>query len=55
MKKPFILASLLLTACLCLTMALAAGGDASDPLVSLAYLRDLFSKSVDESVTSRLN
>ena len=55
MKKSFIPAALILTVCLCLTMALAAGGDASDPLVSLAYLRDFFSKSVDESVTSRLN
>ncbi len=55
MKKALAAAALFLALALCLTAALAAGGDASDPLVSLSYLEGLFSQSVDASLGSSLD
>ena len=48
--------ALLIPACMLLGMvALAAGGGASDPLVSLSYLLGTFSKQVEEEVERRLD
>lgn len=55
MKKALAAAALFLALALCLTAALAAGGDASDPLISLSYLEGLFSQSVDASLGSSLD
>lgn len=55
MKKALTLTAALLALCLCLTAALAAGGSASDPLVSLSYLQGLFSQSTDTAVDNRLD
>lgn len=52
MKK---LALLLPTCMLLAVVALAAGGGASDPLVSLSYLLETFTEEVEEEVESRLN
>lgn len=53
MKKALTLTAALL--CLCLTAAIAAGGSASDPLVSLSYLQGLFSQSTDTVLDNRLD
>lgn len=55
MKKALAAAAVLLALALCLTAALASGGDAADPLVSLSYLEGSFSQSADASVDSRLD
>ncbi len=50
--------ALLLAAAMMLSLTLfayAAGGDASDPLVSLSYLTDAFTKKVDAKVNEKLN
>lgn len=50
--------ALLLAAAVMLSLTLfayAAGGDASDPLVSLSYLTDAFTKKVDAKVDEKLN
>lgn len=50
--------ALLLAAAMMLSLTLfayAAGGDASDPLVSLSYLTDAFTKKVDAKVDEKLN
>ena len=49
------LALLLPTCMLLAAVAFAAGGSASDPLVSLSYLLDPFTKSVEEEVERRLD
>ena len=54
MKKALAAASLLLALVLCLTAAVAAGGDAADPLLSLSYLEGIFTQSVDNGVNSKL-
>lgn len=54
MKRALFIAAALLTAALCLTAALASGGSAADPLVSLSYLEGLFSQSVELSVDTML-
>ncbi|MDE7262834.1 MAG: S-layer homology domain-containing protein [Oscillospiraceae bacterium] len=55
MKKSLTAAALFLTLCLCLTAALASGGDAGDPLVSLSYLMGTFSHDLENSINTRLN
>ncbi len=55
MKKALSAASLLLVLILCLGAAVAAGGDAGDPLISLSYLQDLFSTDADTAVDTRLD
>jgi len=55
MKKVRTTAALLLALAVCLAAALAAGGDAGDPLLSLSYLEGTFSRSIDAAVDSRLN
>lgn len=55
MKKFLAAAALLLALALCLTVALAGGGDASDPLISLTYLEGSFSQSVDAALSSKLD
>ena len=52
MKKTRTAAALLLTLGLCLTAALAAGGDAA--LLSLSHLQGAFSQSLDVSLEGRL-
>ena len=48
--------ALLIPACMILAVAaLAAGGGASDPLVSLSYLLDSFKKDLEETVDQRLD
>lgn len=55
MKKTLTTAAVLLALALCLTVALAAGGGAGDPLVSLSYLEGLFTQTVEASLESRLD
>lgn len=55
MRKHFRIAAGLLALVLCITVALAAGGDAGDPLVSLSYLQDLFSQTVDTAAGNRMD
>lgn len=55
MKKLFSAAAVFLVLALCLTAALAAGGDASDPLISLSYLQDVFTPSADTQVDQKLD
>ena len=55
MKKAFTAAAVLLISCLCIGAALASGGSAGDPLVSLSYLNDIFLPNTDLSIDSRLN
>ena len=55
MKRAFIPAALALALLLCLGAALAAGGDAGDPLLSLSYLTEQFSKTADAAVEARLD
>lgn len=54
MKKALSVAALFLAVVLSVTVAFAAGADASDPLVSLSYLQGLFSQSVGTAVDSKL-
>ena len=54
MKKRTVLLSVLLSAVL-LVSAAAIGGDASDPLISLDYLKTVFSPSAAEAVGQRIN
>ena len=53
MKKYLTAAALFLA--LCLTAALASGGDAGDPLVSLSYLEGSFSRTLDETIAARMD
>lgn len=55
MKKALTAAAMLLALALCLTAALASGGGASDPLISLSYLEGVFSQSVEAALDSRLD
>ena len=55
MKKALTAAALFLALCLCLTAALASGGEAGDPLVSLSYLEGTYSKALDEAIGLRLD
>lgn len=55
MKKTLTVASILLALTLCLGAALAAGGDANDPLISLSYLQGLFRQEVDGAVNLSLD
>ena len=50
MKKHTIILTLILTAALCIVSALAAAGDASDPLISLSYLTGAYRQSLDSAV-----
>ena len=55
MRKPLTAAALLLAAVLCLTAAFASGGDASNPLISLSYLQNIFSPQVETQVEQALD
>ena len=55
MRKPLTAAALLLAAALCLTAAFAAGGDASDPLISLSYLQSVFSPQAEIQTEQKLD
>ena len=55
MKKAHTAAALLLAVVMCLSLALAAGGDAGDPLLSLSHLEGTFARSIDASADSRMN
>lgn len=55
MKRAITLAAGLLALALCLTSALAAGGGAGDPLISLSYLENTFTASADAAIDSRLD
>lgn len=54
MKKRTILISILLAAAL-LGTAVAAGGDASDPLISLDYLQSIFAPKVERAAQDKLD
>ncbi len=54
-KKTLVLAACLVVAIAAAAYALAAGGDASDPLASLSYLTGAFSSSVDVQVDEKLD
>lgn len=55
MKRALTTADFALALLLCLGAALAAGGDAGDPLISLSYLTEQFSKTFDAAVDARLD
>lgn len=55
MKRALTAAGLALALLLCLGIALAAGGDAGDPLISLSYLAEQFSKTAGTAVDARLD
>ena len=55
MKRALTTAGFALALLLCLGAALAAGGDAGDPLISLSYLTEQFSKTFDAAVDARLD
>ena len=55
MKKAFLSSAVLLALLLCLGVAVAAGGSAGDPLISLSYLQDTFLKNVENAVDGRLD
>ena len=54
MKKSLTAASILLALILCLGAALAAGGDATDPLVSLSFLEGIFREKAEDAVDLEL-
>lgn len=55
MKKILTAAALFLAMTLCLTVALAGGGSAEDPLISLSYLQNIFSPSAESQVQRKLD
>ena len=55
MKKMLTAAALLLALALCLTAALAAGGGAGDPLISLSYLQSIFAPSAEPRRQQKLD
>lgn len=55
MKKLFTAAALFLALSLCLPAALASGGEAADPLISLSYLEESFLPALEEAVSARLD
>lgn len=55
MKKTLTAVSILLSLALCFVVAVAAGGDASDPLISLSFLEGLFKENVDKEINSKLD
>lgn len=55
MKRALTIAASLWILLLCLGAALAAGGDAGDPLISLSYLAERFSQTADTAVDARLD
>ena len=55
MKKAFLSATALLALLLCLSVAVATGGSAGDPLLSLSYLQDTFLPLAETAVDERLN
>ena len=55
MKKVLTAAALALALVLCLTAALAAGGDAGDPLLSLSYLEGVFSPAAESQTQQKLD
>ena len=55
MKKVLTAATLFLALTLCLTVALAGGGSAGDPLVSLSYLEGVFSPSAQSQTQQKLD
>lgn len=55
MKKSFTIASILLALALCFVAAVAAGGDADDPLISLSYLEGAFKQEANDSIDSALD
>ena len=54
MKKRVILITACLLASVLMVTALAAG-DAGDPLISLSYLTEVFTKQVDQKVEEKLD
>lgn len=55
MKKRVLAPTVLLIITCCILGALASGGDASDPLISLSYLNGTFTSQVDSAVDARLD
>ena len=55
MKKRGLILSLCLLASALLISALAAGGDASDPLISLSYLNTSYTSTVETAISKRLD
>ena len=54
MKKRTLLIALALTVSLFAGFALAAGGDAGDPLISLSFLNDTFAKTAEEKLDAAI-
>ena len=55
MKKRAIPLAVLLTVCLGMIAAVAAGGSSSDPLVSLSYLTGTFQSAIDSKTDAKLD
>lgn len=55
MKKLFTAIGLLLALSLCLTAAMASGGEAAETLISLSYLEGSFLPALEEAVSARLD
>jgi hypothetical protein len=54
-RKAFVIPLVYLILSAVLITAIAAGGDSSDPLVSLSYLNGTYASTVDAKVTEKLN
>lgn len=54
MKKTITAATVLLALVLCIGVAMAVGGDAGDPLISLSYLQNIFMPAAESSADTRL-
>ena len=55
MKKTLTAATVLLALVLCIGVAMAVGGDAGDPLISLSYLQNFFMPTAESSADTRLD
>lgn len=55
MKRPIALLASLLAVTVLATAATAAGGDSSDPLISLNYLQTTFTTKVNSSIDAALD
>lgn len=55
MKKTLTAVTVLLALVLCIGAAMAVGGDAGDPLISLAYLQNIFTPTADSAADAQLD
>ena len=55
MKKTLTAVTVLLALVLCIGAAMAVGGDAGDPLISLTYLQNIFTPVADSAADTKLD